>query len=87
MVEYLNILFLKVMNLFLYHILVHEEKEGLNLPLSQLDDCGTPVSLMLAEKFLGALAKLQKVTFGFFMSVRQSISLHGTARLPLDRFL
>jgi len=57
-VEYLNILFLKVMNLFLYHILVHQEKEGVNLLLSLLDDCGTPVSLMLITKFLDALAKL-----------------------------
>jgi len=70
MVEYLNILFLKVTNLFLYHILVYQEKEGVNLLLNLLDDCGTPVSLMPIAKFLDALAKLRKVTFGFCMSVR-----------------
>jgi len=32
--------------------------------------------------FLGAFAKLRKVTVGFVMSVRP----HGTIRLPLDGF-
>jgi hypothetical protein len=33
--------------------------------------------------FVGALAKLQKVTVGFIMSV----CLHGTTQLPLNGFL
>jgi hypothetical protein len=36
--------------------------------------------------FLCALAKLRKVTIRSFMSVRLSVRLHGTTRLPLDGF-
>ena len=37
-------------------------------------------------QFLGAFAKLRKATVSFVMSVCPSARLHGTTRLPLDRF-
>ena len=39
-----------------------------------------------SHKFLGMFAKLRESTINFIMSVCLSICLHGTTRLPLDRF-
>jgi hypothetical protein len=37
-------------------------------------------------EFLGAFAKLRKVTISFVTSVRLSVSPYGTTRLPLNVF-
>jgi len=47
---------------------------------------GSGMSVLLRELFLGTLAKLRKATMSFVMSVRPSVRLHATVRLPLDGF-
>ena len=42
------------------------------------------LSAVLYLDFLGAFANLQKATISFVMSVRPSVSPHGTTRFPLD---
>jgi hypothetical protein len=38
------------------------------------------------HQFVGAFAKLQNTPISFVMSIRPSVSTHGTTRLPLDGF-
>jgi hypothetical protein len=51
-----------------------------------VDTLNTFCEHKLLSSFVGAFVKLLKATISFAMSVRLSVRLHGTSRLPLDGF-
>jgi hypothetical protein len=76
-----NLCYQSVQNLVCFHLLVSE-----NMKFKLCRSNVPPVVHGTKTRCLGAFAKLRKATISFVMSVRTSVSQHGTTRLPLDGF-